>query len=161
LIAEYSRIFEEGLIALLSTRYYKKRVLMNQVYNEYIKDKDHVHMNATKWTSLTGFTHYLSKLGVVQAEFVNDMWWVTYHDNQDVTLQRMERERAANQAESSEAVLRANLRRQIENGKGEAVQISAAALVALSQAPEMKLSVGDTKRKRGGNVFGAEDSDSD
>jgi DNA/RNA-binding protein KIN17 len=42
-----------------------KRVLANKIYQEYIKDRDHVHMNSTHWTSLAGFVRFLGKTGVV------------------------------------------------------------------------------------------------
>lgn len=48
---------------ILRRQYGTKRVKANQVYQDYIKDKDHVHMNSTKWLSLTGFIHYLAKVG--------------------------------------------------------------------------------------------------
>lgn len=40
-----------------------KRVRANDVYQEYIKDKGHVHMNSTVWHTLTGFVHYLGESG--------------------------------------------------------------------------------------------------
>lgn len=45
------------------TRHGTKRVLANRVYQEYIGDKHHVHMNSTVWTSLTGLCKYLGKEG--------------------------------------------------------------------------------------------------
>jgi DNA/RNA-binding protein KIN17 len=35
----------------------------NVVYNEYIQDKLHIHMNATQWTTLSGFVQYLGRTG--------------------------------------------------------------------------------------------------
>ncbi len=40
-----------------------KRVRANDVYQEYIKDKGHVHMNSTSWHTLTGFVQYLGRTG--------------------------------------------------------------------------------------------------
>lgn len=39
------------------------RVLAKNVYNEYINDRHHVHMNSTKWLTLTEFVKYLGKTG--------------------------------------------------------------------------------------------------
>lgn len=36
----------------------------NIVYNEYIQDKEHVHMNGTQWSSLTQFVKYLGSEGI-------------------------------------------------------------------------------------------------
>jgi DNA/RNA-binding protein KIN17 len=33
------------------------------VYNEYIADKLHIHMNATQWTTLGTFVQYLGRTG--------------------------------------------------------------------------------------------------
>lgn len=43
------------------------RVLAKNVYNEYIGDKQHIHMNSTRWLSLTEFVKYLGKEGAVWA----------------------------------------------------------------------------------------------
>lgn len=40
-----------------------KRVRANEVYQEYIKEKGHVHMNSTVWHTLTGFVLYLGDSG--------------------------------------------------------------------------------------------------
>ena len=48
---------------LLRRRYGTKRVHINQVYQEYISDKNHTHMNGTCWSSLTGFALYLNQTG--------------------------------------------------------------------------------------------------
>ena len=56
---EFSREFEKGFLTILSHRHGTKRVKANVVYQEYIADKQHTHMNATCWTTLTGFCMYL------------------------------------------------------------------------------------------------------
>ncbi len=38
-------------------------MLAKNVYNEYITDRHHVHMNSTKWLTLTEFVKYLGKTG--------------------------------------------------------------------------------------------------
>lgn len=40
-----------------------KRVHNNIVYNEYISDREHVHMNSTQWETLTDFTKWLGREG--------------------------------------------------------------------------------------------------
>lgn len=35
----------------------------NIVYNEYISDREHVHMNSTQWETLTDFTKWLGREG--------------------------------------------------------------------------------------------------
>ena len=37
-------------------------------YNEYISDRNHVHMNGTCWTTLSAFVQSLASNGIVEAE---------------------------------------------------------------------------------------------
>lgn len=54
-IDEYSNEFEDSYIDILKKKYQNKKVLANQVYQDYIRNPIHTHMNATRWTTLTGF----------------------------------------------------------------------------------------------------------
>lgn len=44
----YSREFLKGFMDILRRQYGTRRVHCNVVYQEYIRDKDHYHMNATR-----------------------------------------------------------------------------------------------------------------
>ena len=39
----------------MKRKFSTKKVKANKVYCEYISKKNHLHMNATKWTSLSNF----------------------------------------------------------------------------------------------------------
>lgn len=39
----------------------RKRVKANTVYQDHVADREHVHMNSTKWSTLTDFVIYLGK----------------------------------------------------------------------------------------------------
>ena len=67
-INEFSREFERDFLTLLRTGHGEKKVNLNRFYNEYIGNKEHMHMNATKWTSLTEFAKHLGRNGVVRVE---------------------------------------------------------------------------------------------
>ena len=58
----YSGEFEKTFISLLSRCHGTKRTFANAVYQEYIKEKDHTHMNSTKWTTL------------VSSQFAKNLW---------------------------------------------------------------------------------------
>jgi DNA/RNA-binding protein KIN17 len=47
-ISDYSTQFKVAFISLVSRRWGTKRVKANTVYQEYISDKNHLHMNATR-----------------------------------------------------------------------------------------------------------------
>ena len=67
-INEYSNQFQRDFIQLLRTGHGEKKVNVNRFYNEYIANKEHVHMNATKWPSLTEFAKYLGREGICRIE---------------------------------------------------------------------------------------------
>jgi DNA/RNA-binding protein KIN17 len=79
-IDEFSAEFERGFVEMLSYRHGTKRVLANRVYQEYIGDKHHIHMNATIWTSLTEICKYLGKEGKVTADETEKGWFIQYID---------------------------------------------------------------------------------
>lgn len=64
----------------LSRRHGTKRILANKVYQEYIADKNHVHMNATCWSSLTGLCKHLGKEGMCVVDETEKGWFVQYID---------------------------------------------------------------------------------
>lgn len=62
-IEGYSEEFEADFMELMRRSHPRARVAAKNVYNEFIADKYHVHMNSTKWYTLTEFVKYLSKTG--------------------------------------------------------------------------------------------------
>jgi len=67
-INEFSNQFKRDFMQLLRTGHGEKKVNVNHFYQEYIHNKEHVHMNATKWASLTEFAKYLGREGLVRVE---------------------------------------------------------------------------------------------
>ncbi|XP_036146460.1 DNA/RNA-binding protein KIN17-like isoform X2 [Monomorium pharaonis] len=62
-IDRFSQEFLHGYVNLLKRQFGTRRVPANQVYQEYISDKGHIHMNATKWLTLTAFVKWLGSTG--------------------------------------------------------------------------------------------------
>jgi hypothetical protein len=85
-IADYSRQFQAEFVTLLRTRHQTNRVRANAVYNEYIQDKHHVHMNSTRWVTLNGFVMTLGKAGTVKVDEDEKGIWITWVDNRPETL---------------------------------------------------------------------------
>jgi DNA/RNA-binding protein KIN17 len=85
---DFSKEFKDGYVELLRRRYGTKRVNANQVYQEYISDKNHLHMNATKWLSLTEFIKYLGREGVCTVDETEKGWFVTWIDRDPETIAR-------------------------------------------------------------------------
>lgn len=65
-----------------------KRVLANRVYQEYIGDKHHIHMNATIWTNLTAFCLYLGREGKAVVDETERGWFIQYIDRDPKVLAR-------------------------------------------------------------------------
>jgi hypothetical protein len=57
----FSREFEVAYLETLRRRHGTQRMNANNVYQEVIQDKHHIHMNSTKWASLGDFVQYLGK----------------------------------------------------------------------------------------------------
>lgn len=105
-VSEFSKQFMEGFMYLLKTRYRTKRVLANTVFQEYIKDREHVHMNGTRWTSLTEFANWLGENGLVTVDESERGVMVTYIDRDPEIIKRRELEakRAQQAKEAAERI---------------------------------------------------------
>ncbi|KAK8004380.1 SET domain-containing protein [Apiospora arundinis] len=71
-INDYSRQFQRDFLQLLRTSHGEKAVQINQFYQTYIANKEHVHMNSTKWPSLTEFAKHLGREGICRVEEKED-----------------------------------------------------------------------------------------
>lgn len=110
----------------LSTRYQTKLVRANQVYNEYIQDKNHLHMNSTRWVSLTEFVKYLGREGIVRAEENEKGWWISWVDNSPKSLARQAESQKRERADmDDEQRQRKQLKEQIERAQMQAEALRA------------------------------------
>ena len=75
-VSQYSHQFESDFMAHMRVCHPNSRVSANRVYNEFIKDKDHIHMNSTRWLSLSGFVQYLGKKGLCKIEQTPKGWFI-------------------------------------------------------------------------------------
>jgi hypothetical protein len=53
------------------------RVSAKVVYNEFIADRNHVHMNSTRWLTLTEFVKHLGREGKCKVEETEKGWFIT------------------------------------------------------------------------------------
>lgn len=87
---EYSKQFQHDFIELLRTSHSTKPVQINHFYQEYIHNKEHVHMNATRWPSLTEFAKYLGREGICRVEEDEKGIHVAWIDNSPEALKRQD-----------------------------------------------------------------------
>ncbi|KAJ8907965.1 hypothetical protein NDN08_008067 [Rhodosorus marinus] len=98
-IKDFSDQFLEGYLDILRHRFGTKQVKANAVYQEYIKDRHHVHMNSTKWATLSEFVAWLGREGLCAVEEKEEGWYIAYID-------RKVTERSRKAAEMEEKRLR-------------------------------------------------------
>eukprot|EP00730_Choanoeca_flexa_P019505 TRINITY_DN9529_c0_g3_i2.p1 TRINITY_DN9529_c0_g3~~TRINITY_DN9529_c0_g3_i2.p1 ORF type:complete len:417 (+),score=108.63 TRINITY_DN9529_c0_g3_i2:242-1492(+) len=133
-IDEFSVQFRNEFLRLLQRRYNTRRVLINTVYNEYISDKEHLHMNASKWRSLTEFTQYLGREGYCIVDETPKGWYIQWIDRDPETLKRAEKVKRMEAAKRDEEDRAAEmLQAQIERDR----QAAAARGDDLDQTPEV------------------------
>ncbi|MCJ1449110.1 MAG: hypothetical protein MMC23_009629 [Stictis urceolatum] len=89
-ISDYSNQFQSDFLQLLRTAHGEKKVNLNHFYQEYIKKKDHVHMIATRWTSLTEFGKYLGRESICRVEEGDKGLEVAWIDNSPEALRRQD-----------------------------------------------------------------------
>ena len=108
-IQDYSMQFQSEFVALLSRTYVlssrvstpisswlltafgffscgTQRVKANNIYQEYIRDKHHLHMNSTRWVTLTGFISHLGQAGIVRVEDTEKGLFISWIDNSPKAL---------------------------------------------------------------------------
>jgi len=89
-ISDYSRDFQRDFIQLLRTSHNTKPVLINHFYQQYIADKEHVHMNATRWPSLTEFAKHLGREGICRVEENDKGLQIAWIDSSPEAMRRQE-----------------------------------------------------------------------
>jgi DNA/RNA-binding protein KIN17 len=89
-INDYSSQFQRDFLQLLRTSHGEKTVQINHFYQEYIGNKEHVHMNSTKWPSLTEFAKFLGREGICRVEENEKGIHVAWIDNSPEALRRQD-----------------------------------------------------------------------
>ncbi|KAF9222985.1 hypothetical protein BS17DRAFT_735161 [Gyrodon lividus] len=120
-IADFSSQFQHEFVQLLSRRFGTKRVFANRVYQEFIQDKLHLHMNATRWVTLTEFVKHLGRTGIARVDETDKGWFIAWIDSSPKALAKQEaslkKERATMSDEQRERIL---IEEQIERAKEQA-----------------------------------------
>lgn len=89
-INEFSNQFNRDFLTQLRTSHGTKAVHVNHFYQEYIQNKEHVHMNSTKWPSLTEYAKYLGREGLCRVEETDKGLHIAWIDNSPEALKRAE-----------------------------------------------------------------------
>jgi len=89
-ISDYSQQFIRDFLLQLRTAHGTKPIHINHFYQEYIANKEHVHMNATRWTSLTMLAKHLGQEGICRVEETDKGLHIAWIDNSPEALRRQE-----------------------------------------------------------------------
>ncbi|GAB2245157.1 hypothetical protein Droror1_Dr00000650 [Drosera rotundifolia] len=114
----YSEEFESAFLEHMKWNHRFSTVVATVVYNEYIVDRHHVHMNSTQWATLTEFVKYLGRTGKCKVEETEKGWFMTYIDRDSEALfkEKMKNKRARADIVDEEKQER-EIRRQIERAE--------------------------------------------
>ncbi|KAL5763591.1 hypothetical protein ACOSP7_019855 [Xanthoceras sorbifolium] len=86
IVEGFSEEFESTFLDHMKRSHRFSRVAATVVYNEYIHDRHHVHMNSTQWVSLTEFVKHLGRTGKCKVDETPKGWFITYIDRDSETL---------------------------------------------------------------------------
>jgi len=89
-ISDFSRTFQHDFVQLLRSSHGTKKVHYNHFYQEYIANKQHLHMNGTRWSSLAEFCKHLGRCGIVKVEQTEKGYFLSWIDNSPDALARQE-----------------------------------------------------------------------
>ncbi|CAF9914125.1 MAG: hypothetical protein ALECFALPRED_009341 [Alectoria fallacina] len=89
-ISDFSNQFQRDFLQLLRTSHVEKAVPMNHFYQNYIANKEHIHMNATRWPSLTEFAKHLGREGLCRVEDTDKGLQIAWIDNSPEALRRQD-----------------------------------------------------------------------
>ncbi|ORY71926.1 domain of Kin17 curved DNA-binding protein-domain-containing protein [Pseudomassariella vexata] len=122
-INEYSRQFQRDFLQLLRTGHGEKQVQINHFYQEYIANKEHVHMNSTKWPSLTEFAKHLGREGLCRVEENDKGIHIAWIDDSPEALRRKEAvKRKEMQDKGDEEREQRMIREQVKRAQREAAK---------------------------------------
>ncbi|KAI9158757.1 KIN17-like protein [Paramyrothecium foliicola] len=117
-INDFSNQFMKDFTQLLKTGHGEKQVHINKFYQEYIANKEHIHMNSTKWPSLTEFAKHLGREGICRVEENDKGIHISWIDNSPESLRRQEALRKKElQDQGDEALEQRMIREQIRRAQ--------------------------------------------
>ncbi|KAL8820406.1 MAG: hypothetical protein Q9223_001360 [Gallowayella weberi] len=146
-INDYSNQFQRDFLQLLRTAHGEKQVHMNHFYQEYISSKEHVHMNATRWPSLTEFAKHLGREGLCRVEDLEKGLHIAWIDNSPENLRRQDAIRKKErQDKGDEEREQALIREQVARAERDATE------KALNDAEEEEEEARILKREEGEKI---------
>lgn len=155
ILDQFSQEFEKFYLDTLRRRHGTKRVNANGIYQEVIQDKHHIHMNATKWVTLSDFVQYLGKTGKCTVDETERGWYVQYIQRDPVLLARQEalQKRVEAEKREEERTLKRMELKRVEAAKmldraGGVVNLEATNMQRSDNDKKVEISLGLTNEKK-------------
>jgi DNA/RNA-binding protein KIN17 len=123
-VSNFSRQFMGDFLQLLRTTHGEKRVHANHFYaSQYIANKTHVHMNATRWKTLTEFITFLGHSGICRVEQTEKGWFISWIDTSPEAMKKRDANLKRERMEKGEADREDRLiQEQVERARQEAIE---------------------------------------
>jgi len=123
-LANYSGQFMGDFLQLLRTTHGEKRVNANHFYaSQYISNKNHVHMNGTRWKTLTEFITSLGHQGICRVENTEKGWFISWIDTSPEAMKKRDATLKRERLEKGEADREDRLiQEQVERARQEAIE---------------------------------------
>ncbi|KAH3675017.1 hypothetical protein WICMUC_002849 [Wickerhamomyces mucosus] len=132
-IEDYSIQFELQFLKDLKNYHGEKKINANKFYNLLIQDKHHIHLNSTKWSSLSQFLQHINTKGLIkiddneQGDGLNSLD-ISYINNSSENIMKREELRQKIANEKSEEQLEMKLienqiKRGIQNGRNHDIKL--------------------------------------
>jgi DNA/RNA-binding protein KIN17 len=146
---DYSKQFLHEFISLLKTAHGEKSIHANKFYQEVIAKKDHTHLNATKWHSLTDFVKYIAREGIVRAEEKDDGLFIAWIDDSPEAMKRREAVRRKEMQdkgdeEREQMLLRAQIERARRDAEARGLALDGEEEEDVGTGKELKRAEGET-----------------
>lgn len=118
IIEGYSEEFLKSFLEHMRVAHPTVRIEAHKVYNEYIQDKHHIHMNSTQWHTLTEFVKFLGRQGYCKVEDTPKGWFIALikRDTDEELADAAKRKRQRKEMEE-ELRLQKEIQAQVERAK--------------------------------------------
>jgi len=149
-ISDYSNQFQRDFLQLLKTSHGEKKVNINHFYQEYIGNKEHVHMNATRWPSLTEYAKFLGREGICRVEEGEKGLMVSWIDNSPEALRRQDAIRKKERQDKGDAEAKDNEvadddTKALQRAEGQKITLSFGSKPSVKRSPSPVTRVSDDK----------------
>ncbi|KAG9240137.1 domain of Kin17 curved DNA-binding protein-domain-containing protein [Calycina marina] len=147
-IEDFSNQFKSDFLKLLRTGHGEKKTNLNRFYQEYIANKEHVHMNSTRWPSLTEFAKYLGRERICRVEEDENGIHISWIDNSPENLRRQDAVRKKERQdrggeEREQALIKAQVKRALLDAEQRGVEFEdASGELKRDEGERIKLSFG-------------------